>query len=80
MKEGGINMLRKDELLGEIKRLLIAKVAQKNWQKDVATSINEKRNVPIETAISILTQRTDLKDYKEFIIFCIAEGCGTKRD
>ena len=73
-------MLRKDELLGEIKRLLITKVAQKNWQKDVATSINEKRNVPIETAISILTQRTDLKDYKEFIIFCIAEGCGTKRD
>lgn len=73
-------MLRKDELLAEIRRLLVMNVAQKNWQRDVAMSIHEKRNVPIETVTSILTQRTNLEDYNEFILFCIAEGCGIKRD
>lgn len=71
-------MLRKHELLGDLRKLLVLNVAQKNWQKDTATSIHEKRNIPIETLIDILTQRTDIEDYNEFTLFCIAEACNLK--
>ena len=71
-------MLRKHELLGDLRKLFALNVAQKNWQKDMAVSINKKRNVPIETLLDIFTQRTNLEDYNEFTLFCIAEGCKLK--
>ena len=73
-------MLKKDELLAEIERLLCLKVAKKDWIRGFAEVVNKKRNVPVEIVISIVTQRTSLRDYDDFIIFCIAERTKLKHE
>ena len=73
-------MLQRNELLGEIEKYLKRNVAAKDWQKKTASSVNRIRKMPIETAVSILTQRTSIRDYDDFTLFCIAEGIGINRD
>ena len=73
-------MYRKDELLAEIKRLLKINVANRDWQKAVIESMINKHNISVDTATGIITQRTDIEDFNEFILFCVAEGCAVKHE
>ena len=68
-------MLKKNELLQLLEQTIMMSVSLKQWQQNVAIAVNSKRKLPINTIINILTQRTPLRDYDEFTLFCIAEGC-----
>lgn len=73
-------MLQKDQLLIDLDRLFKANIAARTWQKEVATTLYARKNIPIEISTSILTLRTELKDYDDFILFSLAQVCGLNID
>ena len=70
--KGGDNMIDREGFYSMLKKCFNKHLLEKQWQTDLIFGLKKSHNIPIEMTSDIITQRIDVRDVQDDILFTLA--------